>query len=133
MAGGVNQQKRKIPYLQLDTGFFFALTQSAGAEGWQAARESVEQRAFSFRKQKRRRINFGLFMPNGMSISFEMQPLLQGSKRKCLCEFCTRDPMQVLVSPERGDGFCEAKSRGVHVPTWCIQVEGVEAKKMDGI
>ena len=23
---------------------------------------------------------FGLFMPNGMSISFEMQPLLQGSK-----------------------------------------------------
>ena len=32
---------------------------------------------FSFCQEvKRRRILFGLFMPNGMSISFEMQPLL---------------------------------------------------------
>ncbi len=42
---------------------------------------------------------FGLFMPNGMSISFEMQPLLlREQKRKCLCEFCTRDPMQYVLT-----------------------------------
>lgn len=50
--GGSKKQKRRILYLKSDTGFFFALTQSAEAEGWQAARGSVEQRAFSFSYRK---------------------------------------------------------------------------------